>query len=71
MNIAISSSRREIDALISVWSRRIFRDRALCGRIHPTDDGWVAENSAGWVIGTFGNEKRAVSALLDAAARRS
>ncbi len=68
MNIAISS-RPEIGALVAVWSRRIFRDRELCGRIHPVEDGWLAEDARGRIIGTFGNEKRAVGALLDAARR--
>ena len=66
----IRTSLRRVDrALISVWSRRIFRDRELCGRIHPVEGGWVAEDAAGRVIGTFGNEKCAVAAVLDAQRR--
>jgi hypothetical protein len=62
--------RREDRALISAWSRRIFRDGALCGRAHPVDDGcWLAEDFCGRMLGSYPTERAAVRAVLDAGRR--
>jgi hypothetical protein len=62
------AARREIRALVSVWSRRIFLDREYVGRIHPAEGCWIAE-FRGRVLGDFGEERRAVACVLDAARR--
>jgi hypothetical protein len=67
---ACAVRRREDRALVSVWSRRVYRDREPCGRVHPVDDaGWLAEDYCGRALGIFREERRAVVAVLDAARR--
>jgi hypothetical protein len=67
---ASAARRCEVAALISVWCRRIFRDRELIGRIHPRDGGdWLAEDFSGRALGVF-HEERLAAHAVDAAARR-
>jgi hypothetical protein len=68
MNIR-TSLRREDMALVRAWGRSVYADRERVGVVHPTDSGWLAEDAAGRIVGTFGREQRAVFAVLDAARR--
>jgi hypothetical protein len=66
------ASRRRADlALVAVWSRRVFTDRELLGRVHPVDGGtgWLAELPRGRTLGTYPTELEAVRAVLNSARR--
>jgi hypothetical protein len=59
-------------ALVNTWSRSVYRDGELVGRVHPTDHHqWVAEIVGRLVLGTYPTERAAVAAVLDAARRRA
>jgi hypothetical protein len=66
---------RETRALVNTWSRRVYRDGELVGRVHPTDHHqwvahqWVAEIVGRLVLGIYPTERAAVRAVLDAARR--
>jgi hypothetical protein len=62
------ASRRRADlALVAAWSRRVFTDREILGRVHPVDGGagWLAELLGGRTLGTYPTERLAVRAVLD------
>ena len=64
------AARHEIRALVNTWSRRVYRDGELVGRVHPTaDQQWVAEIVGRLVLGIYPSERAAVGAVLDAGRR--
>jgi hypothetical protein len=66
-----TSLRCENLALVRAWGRSLYADRVRVGAVHRADDGWIAEDAAGRIVGTYEREKSAVSALLDAARGRA
>ena len=70
--MSAAAARRENRALVNTWSRRVYRDDELVGRVHPTDHHqWVAEIVGRLVLGIYPTERAAVGAVLDAARRRA
>jgi hypothetical protein len=65
------TARRRADdlALVAAFSRAVYDGRELRGHVHQTEDGWLAEDVDGKLLGTHLRAQDAVHAVLDAGRR--
>jgi hypothetical protein len=66
---ARTAHRRADIALVAAFARAVYDGRALRGHVHAVDDGWLAEDVDGRLLGTFPTQQLAVRAVLDAGGR--